>query len=78
MGGKLEIPSIRTQAAVLYHQYVIETDTIYRIGRDSHWQQFSITHILNNAVHWFHSLYNAPSWFDNVDKKPSVKTDLAI
>ena len=46
--------------------------------RDSCWQQFDMTHILNNAVHWLHKLCSAPLWFDMVGKMLSIKAHLAI
>ena len=52
--------------------------TNHRIDQDSHWQQFGTRPILISAFQLANRPYNAPSWFYGVDKKPSVKADLAI
>ena len=51
---------------------------MHRIGRDGRWQQFGTSCTLINALQWLHRPCSALSWIDRVDKKPSVKADLAI
>ena len=41
-------------------------------------QQFGITHILINAVHWLYKPCNSSLQFDRVSIKPSANEDLVI
>ena len=52
--------------------------TIHKIGQDGHWQQLGTSPILIGVTHWLHKPCNAPTMFHRVEKKPSVKVDLAI
>ena len=52
--------------------------TNHRIDQDGHWQQLGIQKILISAPQWPHRPCNAPTWLYSVDKKPFVKSDLAI
>ena len=80
VGGKPEVgnPAIRAQTMVLYSQQTAGMYTNHRIDRDSHWQQFGRQPILISAPQWTNRLCNAPTQFNRVDKKPSMKADLAI
>ena len=51
---------------------------MYRINQDGHWQQPGTQTILISAPQWPNWPCNALTWFYRVDKKPSVKADLAI
>ena len=64
--------------AILNNTFVTQTDSIHRIGQDSHWQQFGTIHILINAIYWLHRPCSASSLLDRVKKKLSMKADLAI
>ena len=47
------MPFIRTQTTVLYLKYKSDRSRLNpQDWRDSCWQWFDTTHILNNAVHW--------------------------
>ena len=75
--GGLKV-STRTQTAVLCLQYETETDTIHMAGQDGRWKQFGTTWSPIDAPQWQDRPCSAPSWFGRVDRKPSVKADLAI
>ena len=52
--------------------------TTHWMGRDGHCQQFDTTPTLISAPQRPHRLCNAPMRPYTVDKKPSVKADLAM
>ena len=52
--------------------------TNHRIDQDGHWQQFGTQPILISALQWACWPCNAPTRSYTVDKKLSVKADLAI
>ena len=52
--------------------------TNHRIDRDGHWQQLGTQPILISAPQWPNWTRNALTRPYRVDKKPSVKADLAI
>ena len=72
------LPAIRQQTVVLCSQQTTGMYTNHRIDRDGHWQQFGTQPTLISALQWADRPCNAPTWFYRVDKKPSVKAELAI
>ena len=77
MGSRRWIKAtIQTQRAELCLQYVTQTDTIRKVGQDWREEQPGVLCSLINAAqdHEMHS----DSWFHSIDKKSSVKADLAI
>ena len=70
--------TIRAQTVVLCSQQTTGMYTNHRIDRDGHWQQFGTQPILISALQWACWPCNAPTRSYTVDKKPSVKADLAI
>ena len=72
------IPAIRAQTVVLCSQQTTGMYTNHRIDQDGHWQQCGTQPILISTPQWACWHCNAPTWFYTVDKKPSVKADLAI
>ena len=52
--------------------------TNHRIDQDAHWQQFGTQPILISAPRWLHRPCNGPVQLYRVDKKPSMKANLAI
>ena len=52
--------------------------TNHIIDQEGCWQQFGTQPILISAPQWANRPCNAPTQFYRVDKKPSVKADLAI
>ena len=59
-------------------QQATKTETVHRLGQDGRWQKFGTPCILIKAPQWLHRPCSASLWIDRVDKKPSVKADLAI
>ena len=52
--------------------------TIHRREQDRHYQQFCTPPVQIIAPQWLHRPCNASMWLYRVDKKPSVKADLAV
>ena len=75
---KWAFPAIRPQTVVLCSQQTTSMYTNHRIDQDSHWQQLGTQPILISAPQLADMPCNAPTQFNRVDKKPSVKADLAI
>ena len=79
------LPAIRPQTVALCSQTVAvcsqQTTGMYinhRIDQNGHWQQFGTQPILISVPQWSHRPCNAPTRPYRVNKKPSVKADLAI
>ena len=68
--------TIQTQRAVICPQCVAQTDTIHKGGQDWLEEQPGTPCSPINAPQ-DHEIH-APSWFHSINKKLSVKTDLAI
>ena len=71
-------PIIKAQTMVLCSQQVTEMYTIHRRDQEGHWQQLVTPPILISTPQWLHMPCNAPTQHYRVDKKLSVKADLAI
>ena len=71
VGSRRQVKAtIKTQTAVVCVQWVAQTATIHRTGRDSCWLQFGTIHILIDAIQWLHRPCGARSWFDRLEKSP--------
>ena len=70
--------AIRAQTIVLCPQQTTGMYTNHRTDRDGHWQQFGTQPILISAPQWAYWPCNALTRSYTVDKKLSVKADLAI
>ena len=70
--------AIRSQTVVLCSQQTTGMYTNHRIDRDGHWQQPGTQPILISAPQWAKWPCNAPTRFYRLNKKESVKADLAI
>ena len=70
--------AIRAHTVVLSPQQVTDMYTTHRMGRDGHCQQFDTTPTLISAPQWPHRPCNVPLRLYRVNKKSSVKADLAM
>ena len=72
------LSAFRPQTVVLCPQQMTGMYTNHRIDQDSYWQQPDIQPILISTTQWASRPCNTPTQPYRVDKKQSVKVDLAI
>ena len=68
--GKLKIPLGLIQQQCVFSKCMTPIVRIHRIGQDSRWVQFGITHIIINAIQAPHRLCSASLLFYRLAKGP--------